>query len=72
MPILAYFILNAFITDTMVLGAVVIAIGAMPAPAMGALFVGQYGGDTKFASKLVFLSTFLCGITVPIVCLLFI
>lgn len=72
MPVLAYFILNAFITDTMVLGSVVIATGAMPAPAMGALFVGQYGGDTKFASKLVFLSTFLCGITVPIVCLLFI
>ena len=72
MPILAYFILNTFITDKMVLGAVVIAIGAMPAPAMGALFVGQYGGDTKFASKLVFLSTLLCGITVPIVCLLFI
>lgn len=72
MPLAAYLLLSIFVKNQMVLGAVVIAIGAMPAPAMGALFVGQYGGDTKFASKLVFLSTLLCGITVPIACLIFI
>ena len=71
-PILSLFALKFIVDDAMMLGSIIIAGMAMPAPSMGALFVGQYGGDLQFASRLVFVSTLLSGFSIPLMCMLFV
>jgi len=44
---------------------------AMPAPTNVAIIAEMYGGDYKFATKVVFVSTVLSLVTVPCITLLF-
>ncbi len=63
------FALTAFLPiDTMLRGITVIMAG-MPAPITTALLSAKYGGDEKYATGMVFLSTILSLITLPLWCL---
>ena len=63
------FAITAFLPlDGMLRGITVIMAG-MPAPITTALLSAKYGGDEKYATGMVFLSTILSLITLPIWCL---
>ncbi|MCL2819501.1 MAG: AEC family transporter [Oscillospiraceae bacterium] len=64
-PLLTWLILRQLITSELLLGVLVI-ISAMPSAAMASMLAIEYGGNEKAASAGVFLSTLLCGITVPL------
>ena len=70
-PLLIFFVAGRFVSDMAVLGVLVISF-AMPVSGNGATFVGQYGGDVGFASRLTFVSTLLSLITMPFISLLLI
>ena len=67
LPIITFFVLRTFITEPMMLGTLVISASAMSSPSVTVILVSQYGGDIKFASRMVFISTVLCGISMPII-----
>lgn len=69
-PLLAYWILKFFIKDTMILGVVVLGL-ATPIGTFCAIFAGEYGADVLLSSKFIFVSTFLCMVTLPFLSLLF-
>ena len=71
MPLFFFFLLRPLIQDKMFLCAVVLAGTGMPAPSMGALFIGKYGGDIKFASRVVFVTTLFSCVTIPALSFLF-
>ena len=63
------FAITAFLPlDGMLRGITVIMAG-MPAPITTALLSAKYGGDEKYATGMVFLSTILSLITLPLLCL---
>lgn len=70
-PIASYFVLKFFISDKIILGVVVLGL-ATPIGTFCAIFSGEYGGDVLLSSKFIFVSTFLCMITMPFISLLFI
>ncbi|MEA4815901.1 MAG: AEC family transporter [Lachnospiraceae bacterium] len=70
LPLAAYVIFSFILKDKEILGTIVVTL-AMPAPAMGAVFAGQFGADKEFASKVVFLTTLFCIVTIPFVSMLF-
>lgn len=62
------FAITAFLPiDSMVRGVAVIMAG-MPAPITTALLSAKYGGDEKYATGMIFLSTILSLFTLPIWC----
>lgn len=63
-PIIAFPILQFFITDTYLLGITFIMI-AMPVANSAVLFATEYGGDVKSAAKTVFLTTLVSVVTIP-------
>jgi len=69
-PIVTWFILRQIITNDLMLGVLVV-ISGMPSAAMASMFAIEYGGNEKTASAGVFLTTLLCGITVPLIVYLF-
>ena len=71
LPLLSYAVLSLIIKDRKMLGTIVVTM-AMPAPAMGAVFAGQFGSDKEFASKVVFLTTLACILTIPLVSMIFV
>lgn len=66
LPLLVLFTLKFIGVKGMYLGIPVL-ITAMPAPANAAIMAEMYGGDASFASKCIFVSTLICGITIPII-----
>lgn len=63
------YVLTAFLPiDSMLRGITVIMAG-MPAPITTALLSAKYGGDEKYATGMIFLSTLLSLITLPLWCL---
>jgi len=64
-PIVTWLILRQLISNDLLLGVLVI-VSAMPSAAMASMLVIEYGGNEKTASAGVFLTTLLCGITVPL------
>ncbi|MCL2628296.1 MAG: AEC family transporter [Oscillospiraceae bacterium] len=64
-PFVTWLILRNFITDDIMLGVLVI-IAAMPTAAQSSMFAIEYGGNERIASAGVFITTLLCGITVPL------
>lgn len=70
LPLLTWGILLLLpIEDPLVLGVTLI-IMAMPSPAVTSILAETYGGDTKFSSETVFLSSLLCLISIPLISLL--
>lgn len=64
-PLFLWWATKGFLTNPIMLGILVI-IAAMPGPAMAVALSTQYGGNTAFATKYVFLSTMLSVITIPL------
>jgi len=71
MPILAFVLLKLlpFEAGSMIPGLAVLII-AMPAPSVCMILAEQYGGNTDFAGKAIFISSLLCMITIPGILLL--
>lgn len=69
LPVLIYFLFRPLVSNQLMLGVIVI-LAAMPGPSMAVTLSTQYGGNTEFATKYVFISTILSGITIPLISLL--
>jgi len=69
-PIITWLILRQIINDELMLGVLVV-ISAMPTAAMASMLAVEYNGNERVASAGVFLTTFLCGITIPLIVYLF-
>lgn len=63
------FALTAFLPINTMLRGITVIMAGMPAPITTALLSAKYGGDEKYATGMVFLSTILSLITLPIWCL---
>lgn len=69
LPLLVFAVLTPLPVDRMVRGVMVLASG-MPAGSTTAILAARYDGDAPFASCLVFTSTLLSLITLPLLCLI--
>jgi len=65
-PFVTWLILRQFITNDIMLGVLVV-IAAMPTAAQSSMFAIQYDGNERIASAGVFVTTLLCGLTVPLI-----
>lgn len=68
-PAFSYLILNALLSDPILIQVGTVLM-AMPVAANATMLCVQYGGDDRFASRGIFLSTLLSLITVPILVVL--
>ena len=69
-PIVSWLILRQIITNELMLGVLVV-VSAMPTAAMASMFAIEYNGNERVASAGVFLTTLLCGVTIPLIVYLF-
>ena len=69
LPLLVFGLLSLLPVDPMVRGVMVLASG-MPAGSTTAILAARYDGDAPFASCLVFVTTLLSLITLPLLCLI--
>jgi predicted permease len=69
-PLTAFAIASPFISNPPALGAVVILSGT-PAASLTVVFAEEYGGDTDLGSRIIFISTILSLLTVPLLSFLF-
>lgn len=67
-PLIVFVITACLPIDSMLRGITVIMAG-MPAPITTALLSAKYGGDEKYATGMIFLSTIASLITLPVWCL---
>ncbi len=65
MPILSFLLFRQFVSDPLVLGMMTV-MGAMPSASISPILCAEYGGDSDFASRSVFLTTLLSLITIPL------
>ena len=70
-PAVTWLVFKPFVSNTLILNVLVL-VTAMPTAANAALLVLEFGGDEKLGSSLVFITTLLSAVTIPIVTLLFI
>jgi len=63
-PAVTWLILRQFIGDELLLGVLVV-LSAMPTAVSASMLAIEYGGDEQVASAGVFITTLLCGVTVP-------
>lgn len=68
-PIILLLVLKQFYLPNTIIGSVVI-LTAMPAATLSAILAQANGGDVKLASKIIFVSTVLSAVTIPIIILL--
>ncbi len=68
-PLVIFVILKVLNVDDVLLGVSVIMSG-MPAGSTTAILADKYDGDGHYASKVVFVSTLLSMITIPLLCLI--
>lgn len=64
-PVLVWAVLRLFITDSLILGVMVV-LSAMPAATNTVLLTAKYGGDEPTAASGLFVSTLLSLITLPV------
>ena len=64
-PLLTWLILRLIINDQLMLGVLVVLAG-MPTAAMASMLAIEYDGNEQIASAGVFVTTLLCGVTVPL------
>ena len=65
-PVVTWLVLRQIITNELLLGVLVI-ISGMPTAAMASMLAIEYDGNELTASAGVFVTTLLCGITVPLI-----
>lgn len=63
-PIIFFLILKQFIVNELILGIMII-ISAMPVGATAVMFCNKYEGNTKLASKAIFITTLCSIVTIP-------
>ena len=63
-PLIVYFVLRIFTKDPMILGLLTV-VAAMPSASISPILCAEYGGDSDFASRSVFLTTLLSLATIP-------
>ncbi|MDV3429396.1 MAG: AEC family transporter [Bacillota bacterium] len=68
-PVILILVLKQFSIPNIIMGSVVI-LTAMPAATLSVIFAEANGGDVKLASKIIFISTVLSAVTIPIIILL--
>ncbi len=68
-PISFFFLLRMFISNQTILNLVII-LACMPAAALTAIFAAKYDANELLASQIVFITTLLCLITIPLISLL--
>ena len=70
LPLLTLGLVKLLPLDAPLVVGVLVVIRAMPSAALTSLLAEAYGGDTEFAAQLVFLSSLLCLVTIPLISLL--
>jgi len=70
LPLLTWVILKLVPTSDPLIPCVVLITMAMPSPAVSAVLAEQYGCRTDLSAKIVFLSSLLCIVTIPLVAML--
>ena len=65
-PIITWFVFRPFISSELLLGVVTVLSG-MPTAAAAAMFAIQFENNEQTASSGVFLTTLLCGVTIPLI-----
>lgn len=63
------FVITAFLPIDAMLRGITVIMAGMPAPITTALLSAKYGGDEQYATGMIFLSTILSLLTLPIWCL---
>ncbi|MGO5024001.1 AEC family transporter [Lawsonibacter sp. LCP25S3_G6] len=69
-PVITWAITLPFPSLNPLVVGVTLIIMAMPAPAVSTIMAEQYGGCTQVGARIVFLSSLLCIVTIPLVSLL--
>lgn len=64
-PIIFFLILKQIITNELILGIIII-VSAMPVGATAIMFCNEYEGNTKLASKTIFITTLCSVVTIPV------
>jgi len=64
-PVITWLILRQLIDDQLVLGVLIVLVG-MPTAAMASMLAIEYKGNEQIASAGVFVTTLLCGVTLPL------
>ncbi len=65
-PLLIFFLLRPLVSDQLFFGIIVVEC-AMPTASICPIFCTEYGSNTVFASKMVFLSTLCSLVTIPLI-----
>jgi hypothetical protein len=65
-PIITYFVLRLFLSDPLQLGILTV-LSAMPTATTATMLCMEYGGNETDASKVVFMTTLLSIVTIPLV-----
>lgn len=65
LPLLIFFIFRNFISNQLILSTLIVTIST-PGPAVATSYALLYGGDIKFSTNYVFLSTMISVITIPL------
>ena len=63
-PVVVFFLFRLFVQDPLILGLLTV-VAAMPSASISPILCAEYGGDSDFASRSVFLTTLLSLATVP-------
>ncbi|MBQ7733708.1 MAG: AEC family transporter [Synergistaceae bacterium] len=58
------------INSNPLVSAILVIVVAMPAPSITVMLCEMYGGNLKFAAKIMFLHNLLCLLSIPLVCML--
>lgn len=70
LPVLTWAVLKLLPLSNPLIANVVLITMAMPAPAVSTVLAEQYGCNTTLSARIVFLSSLLCIVTIPMVALL--
>jgi len=65
-PLLTLAIMKLLNADHL-LTEIAVTIEAMPAAVIGTVLANKFGGDTKLASRCVFISTIISMVTIPLI-----
>jgi len=70
LPVLTWAILKIIPCSNPLIPCVILITMAMPSPAVSGVLAEQYGGNIVLSARIVFLSSLLCILTIPLVALL--
>lgn len=66
-PVLVWAVMRLILSDPLLLGVVTVE-AAMPSATIGVMLSIQYGANERLASRMVFITTVLSTVTIPLVC----